>query len=202
MSIDGEKTKFSNKRLKDLAREPVKFKHAKRNWQVKIGADEDKKQFMLNIDGVAYEDLLEWDDKGVYRSSMENNWKGKVKKTDYVVLADDEEVGIKIRHDEKTNLTKIQINDKETIIRGKTLIEIAENPLSISHDERDWNLEFGIDRHERRFSLKLNSRPFLDLPDESVQQAAAATEQVDSTLSGTVEYNDIQLLHGDMGWSE
>lgn len=51
--------------------------------------------------------MPEWDDKGIYRSSMENNWRGKIKKTDYVIMVEDDEVLIKIRHDEKTKLTKI-----------------------------------------------------------------------------------------------
>ena len=38
---------------------------------------------------------------------MENNWRGKIKKTDYVIMVEDDEVLIKIRHDEKTKLTKI-----------------------------------------------------------------------------------------------
>ena len=40
------------------------------------------------------------------------------RKTDYNILDGDVEVPIKIRHDEKTNLTKIQIDDQEQIIRG------------------------------------------------------------------------------------
>ena len=41
-----------------------------------------------------------------------------LRKTDYNILDGDVEVPIKIRHDEKTNLTKIQIDDREQIIRG------------------------------------------------------------------------------------
>lgn len=62
---------------------------------------------MLFINGVSYEDLEEWDDKGISKSSMENNWKGKIKKTEYVVMDNDVEVSIMVRHDEKNNLTKI-----------------------------------------------------------------------------------------------
>ena len=74
---------------------------------MKLGADPNTKQFLLSINGRAYEHLPEWDDKGIYRSSMENNWRGKIKKTDYVIMVEDDEVLIKIRHDEKTKLTKI-----------------------------------------------------------------------------------------------
>ena len=107
ITIDNQKMKFQGKRLKDLAQEPIKFKHKDRNWIVKLGADPNTKQFLLSINGRAYEDLPEWDDKGIYRSSMENNWRGKIKKTDYVIMVEDDEVLIKIRHDEKTKLTKI-----------------------------------------------------------------------------------------------
>ena len=40
------------------------------------------------------------------------------RKTDYNILDGDIEVPIRIRHDEKTHLTKIQIDDREQIIRG------------------------------------------------------------------------------------
>ena len=45
ITIDGQKSKFAGKRLKDLAREPIKFRHRERNWLVKLGADADAKQF-------------------------------------------------------------------------------------------------------------------------------------------------------------
>ena len=51
--------------------------------------------------------MPEWDDKGVCKASMENNWKTNIKKTDYNIIVLDEEVPIRIRHDEKTNVTKI-----------------------------------------------------------------------------------------------
>lgn len=90
------------------------------------------------------------------------------RKTEYVVVDNDEEVPIKIRHDEKNNLTKIIVDDKEKVIRGKALDDKTLFPLQIVHEERDWNLEVDVDRAVKRFSLKLNSRPFLDLPDESL----------------------------------
>ena len=43
ITIDNETRKFENKRLKNLAKEPVKFKHKSRNWQIKLGADTDAK---------------------------------------------------------------------------------------------------------------------------------------------------------------
>lgn len=79
VTIDGQKTKFASKRLKDLAREPVKFKHQERNWLLKLGADAESKQFLLFINGVSFEELPEWDDKGICKSSMENNWKTNIK---------------------------------------------------------------------------------------------------------------------------
>ena len=79
VTIDGQKTKFANKRLKDLAREPVKFKHRERDWLLKLGADAESKQFLLFINGVPFEELPEWDDKGICKSSMENNWKTNIK---------------------------------------------------------------------------------------------------------------------------
>ena len=93
--------------MKDLVAQPIKFKHRERSWLVKIGADPDAKQFLLTINGRAYEDLEEWDDKGITKSSMENNWKGNVKKTEYVVMDNDQEVSILVKHDEKNSLTKI-----------------------------------------------------------------------------------------------
>ena len=111
VTIDGQKNKFAGKRLKDLAREPVKFRHRERDWLVKLGADADSKQFILFINGVQFEDLPEWDDKGICKASMENNWKTNIKKTDYNILDGDVEVPIRIRHDEKTGLTKIQVED-------------------------------------------------------------------------------------------
>ena len=44
-----------------------------------------------------------------------------IRKTEYVVVDNDEEVPIKIRHDEKNNLTKITVDDTAKIIRGKAL---------------------------------------------------------------------------------
>jgi len=79
VTIDGQKSKFAGKRLKDLAKEPVKFRHRDRNWVVKLGADADSKQFLLFINGVQFEEIQEWDDKGICKSSMENNWKTNIK---------------------------------------------------------------------------------------------------------------------------
>ena len=89
ITIDGEKRKFEGKKLKDLAQQPIKYKHTKRNWVVKIGADAQAKQLTIHINGVPYEDLAEWDDHGISQSSFENNWKGKIKKTDYTVMDND-----------------------------------------------------------------------------------------------------------------
>ena len=44
VTIDGERRKFENKRVKDLAREPVKLRHKPRNWLVTLGADPEAKQ--------------------------------------------------------------------------------------------------------------------------------------------------------------
>lgn len=78
--IDGEKKKFQNKRLKDLAKEPLKIKHKPRNWIVKIGTDAEAKQVQIWINGQHYDnDLPEWASEGIYKSSIVNNWKGNVK---------------------------------------------------------------------------------------------------------------------------
>lgn len=63
-------------------------------------------------------------------------------------------------------------------------------------------MEFNVDRTEKRFSLKLNSRPFLDLPEEAaIAQQASTLEEGSVTLSGTVEFNEVSLLKGEMNWS-
>ena len=49
--------------------------------------------------------------------------------------------------------------------------------------------------------MKLNSRPFLDLPDESLLNTAIIAEEGSTILSGIVEFNDVTLLKGDMSWS-
>ena len=74
-------------------------------------------------------------------------------------------------------------------------------PLCFTHEERDWNLEFNVDKTEKRFSLKLNSRPFLDLPEEAISQSAVILEEGSLTISGTIEFNEVSLLKGEMSWS-
>lgn len=99
------------------------------------------------INGQKYEDLpeWEWDQEGIYRSSIENNWKGKVKRTEYKILDGDEEVPVKIRHDEAKNITKVQVEDREEIIRGKSMNDKSLFPLRIAHENRDWTLEIDVD---------------------------------------------------------
>lgn len=108
---------------------------------------------------------------------MVNNWKGNIKRTEYVVVKNDQEVPISIRHDEKNCLTKIQVEDIEEVIRGKSLADKSLFPLIMVHEGRDWNLVIDIDRQVKRFNLKLNNIGFLDLPDESesFSMPAAAT---------------------------
>jgi len=80
ITIDGEAKKFENKRLKDLAREPVKMRHNKRGWVIKLGADPEARHVKIQINGQSYEDLPEYENlKGIFKSSVENNWKGNVK---------------------------------------------------------------------------------------------------------------------------
>jgi hypothetical protein len=86
------------------------------------------------------------------------------------VLDRDEEVPIKIRHDESKNITKVQIEDKEEVIRGKAMDDASLFPLRIAHENRDWTLEINVDKVVKQFTLKLNNRPFNDLPDESLNQ--------------------------------
>jgi len=85
-------------------------------------------------------------------------------------LDHDEEILIKIRHDEVKNITKVQIEDKEEVIRGKSMTDASLFPLRIAHENRDWTLEFNVDKVVKCFTLKLNNRPFNDLPDESLNQ--------------------------------
>ena len=86
------------------------------------------------------------------------------------MLDRDEEVPIKIRHDESKNITKVQIEDKEEVIRGKAMDDVSLFPLRIAHENRDWTLEINVDKVVKQFTLKLNNRPFNDLPDESLNQ--------------------------------
>lgn len=79
VTIDGERKKFQNKRLKDLAKEPLKIKHKPRNWIIKVGADAEAKQLQVWINGQSYEELKEWESNGLFKSSHVNNWKGNVK---------------------------------------------------------------------------------------------------------------------------
>ena len=58
-----------------------------------------------------------------------------------------------------------------------------------------------MDRTERRFSLKLNNRPFTDLPEESMLNTAVIAEEGSSVLRGIVEFNGVSLLKGEMNWS-
>ena len=51
----------------------------KRKWEIKIGADAVTKEFLIHINGVAYDDMPEFDDRAIYACSVENNWKGAVK---------------------------------------------------------------------------------------------------------------------------
>ena len=74
-------------------------------------------------------------------------------------------------------------------------------PLCIHYGEKDWDLEFDVDRTERRFSLKLNHRPFTDLPEESMLNTAIIAEEGSSVLSGIIEFNGVTLLKGEMVWS-
>ena len=73
---------------------------------------------------------------------------------------------IKIRHDEKNCVTKVQIEDREEVIRGKALNDAGLFPMVLSHESRDWNLEIDFDRQVKRFNIKVNNRAFIDLPDE------------------------------------
>ena len=84
---------------------------------------------------------------------------------------------------------------------SKSLNDDTLFPLCFLHEERDWNLEFNVDRTEKRFSLKLNSRPFLDLPEESMLNTAVIAEEGSSVLSGIIEFNGVTLLKGEMSWS-
>jgi len=72
-----------------------------------VGADADAKHVQVWINGQSYEELQEWESNGLYKSSLVNNWKGNVKRTEYVVVDGETEVPIKIRHDEKNSVTKI-----------------------------------------------------------------------------------------------
>ena len=40
------------------------------------------------------------------------------RKTEYVIMDNDKEVPISIRHDERNSLTKITVEDQETVIKG------------------------------------------------------------------------------------
>ena len=62
-------------------------------------------------------------------------------------------------------------------------------------------MEFDVDRTERRFSLKLNHRPFTDLPEENMLNTAVIAEEGASVLSGIIEFNGVTLLKGEMVWS-
>ena len=79
VTIDEKKRKFDGKKFLDLVQSPITFKHLKRNWDVRVGADAATKQLLIHINGVAYDSLPDFDDQGIYQSSIENNWKGKVK---------------------------------------------------------------------------------------------------------------------------
>ena len=79
VTIDGKKRQFDGKKFMDLAVSPIVFKHVKRKWDVKIGADAATKELLIHINGVAYDDLPEFDDQGIYACSVEHNWKGTVK---------------------------------------------------------------------------------------------------------------------------
>ena len=74
-----------------------------------------------------------------------------------MVLDGEQEVPIRIRHDEKNSLTKIQIEDREEVIRGKNLTDSTLFPMRIAHDARNWSLDIDIDRQVKRFTLKLNN---------------------------------------------
>ena len=90
------------------------------------------------------------------------------RRTEYVVVDGDLEVPIVIKHDEKNQVTKIVVDEKEEVIRGKALSDNSLFPLSFKHEARDWDLEFDIDDQVKRFNMKLNNRVFFDLPDESL----------------------------------
>ena len=79
VTIDGKKRQFDGKKFMDLAISPIVFKHVKRKWEIKIGADAVTKEFLIHINGVAYDDMPEFDDRAIYACSVENNWKGAVK---------------------------------------------------------------------------------------------------------------------------
>ena len=129
----------------DLAVSPIVFKHVKRKWDVKISADAATKELLIHINGVAYDDLPEFDDQGIYACSVDNNWKGTVKKTDYVVMDDDQEVAINIRHGEKTRSTKIEVDGQEHIIKNKFLTDSNLFPWFHTLEQRNWDIEIGVD---------------------------------------------------------
>ena len=69
----------------------------------------------------------------------------------------DEEIMIKIRHDEVKKITKVQIEDKEEVIRGKSMTDASLFPLKIAYENRDWTLEFNVDKVVKCFTLKLKN---------------------------------------------
>ena len=62
VTIDGKIRQFDGKKFMDLAVSPIVFKHVKRKWDVKISADAATKELLIQINGVAYDDLPEFDD--------------------------------------------------------------------------------------------------------------------------------------------
>ena len=177
----------------DLAISPIVFKHVKRKWEVKIGADAASKELLIHINGVAYDELPEFDDQGIYSSSVENNWKGTVKKTDYVVMDDDQEVQINIRHGEKTRTTKILADGQEHTIKNKTLDDRTLFPWFYRLEERNWDLEVGIDKKQPQFTLKVNERPFNHLQDVNIatENLIEVAEGSSNSLAGYIMFNDV-----------
>ena len=76
-------------------------------------------------------------------------------------------------------------------------------------DELDLNLELDVDNKDKQFTVKINGRPFHDLPDEtqiiSTQNASLVSGEKgenSNNLSGTIEFNQVSILKGcSMVWS-
>ena len=118
-------------------------------------------------------------------------------------MDDDQEVAINIRHGEKTRSTKIEIDGQEHIIKNKFLNDNTLFPWFHTLENRNWDIEIGVDQTKQQFTLMINGRPFSHLMDVNIatENLIKAANDSSNSLVGSIKFNEIQIINGEMAWS-
>ena len=108
------------------------LKYQNHLWDCALALDENKEpSFFLFEDKIAFENLVHAPSLGAYhsRNTKSNTFKGRVKKTSYLMFFDKNKIAVDCQYDEKNMVTALICGKKKQIRKGMKLMDRSQYPL-------------------------------------------------------------------------